>query len=85
MQAMLSRNGQVVLPAVARRRLRVGRDKRLSVELREGGVLLRPMSHARRYETATHPVSGLPMMAALERPARRVSAPEIARLNAELL
>jgi hypothetical protein len=37
------------------------------------------------YRTAKHAVSGLPVMTAPVRPARSVSAPEIARLNAELL
>ena len=85
MQTTLSRKGQVVLPSTARQRLRLGRGERLSVELRDGGVLLRPVVRTRRYQPATHPVSGLPVMAAKERPAHRVTAAEIARLNAELL
>ena len=85
MHATLSPKGQVLLPSAARRRLRGGRDKRLSVELREGGVLLRPVVRLRRYQSVKHPVSGLPVMAALQRPGRKVSAAEIARLHAELL
>ena len=85
MQATLSRKGHVLLPASARRRLRHKPGETLSVELREGGVFLRPQSRSRRYKLVTHPVSGLPMMEARERPARKVSAAEIARLNAELL
>ena len=85
MQATLSRNGHVVLPSSARRRLSHGRSERLSVELRDGGVLLTRRMHSRRYQIKIHPVSGLPMMTALTRPTRKVSAAEIARLNAELL
>jgi AbrB family looped-hinge helix DNA binding protein len=84
MQATLSRQGHVVLPASARRRLARKAGETLSVELREGGVLLRPRPRTRRYALTIHPVSGLPTMAARKRPARRVSAAEIARLNAEL-
>lgn len=85
MQTTLSNKGQVLLPLAARRRLRAVGSERLSVELREGGVLLRPMFRARRYRSTTHPVSGLPVMAARSIPARKVSAAEIARLHAELL
>lgn len=85
MQTTLSSRGHVVLPSAARRRLRHGRGESLSVELREGGVLLSAQVRTRRYKLATHPVSGLPVMAARERPVRKVSAAEIARLNAELL
>ena len=85
MQTTLSDKGQVLLPSAARRRLRGGRNKRLSVELREGGVLLRPAVRLRRYKSVTHPISGLPVMAAQQRSVRKVSAAEIARLHAELL
>jgi AbrB family looped-hinge helix DNA binding protein len=85
MQTTLSSKGQVLLPTAARRRLRQNCGDRLSVEFREGGVLLRPVSRSRRYKPATHPLSGLPMMQAQEQPVRKVSAAEIARLNAELL
>ena len=74
-----------MLPSAARRRLSHGRGERLSVELREGGVLLSPRVRLRRYLPTINPVSGLPTMAAQERPTRKVSAAEIARLNAELL
>lgn len=85
MQTTLSSKGHVVLPSAARRWLSHSRDARLSVELREGGVLLSPRLRSRRYQSAVNPVSGLPMMAAQIRPVRKVSAAEIARLNAELL
>jgi bifunctional DNA-binding transcriptional regulator/antitoxin component of YhaV-PrlF toxin-antitoxin module len=85
MQTMLSSKGHVVLPSAARRRLTHGRGVRVAVELREGGVLLSPRVRPRRYQPTLNPVSGLPTMAAQERPARKVSAAEIARLNAELL
>ncbi|MBI5771563.1 MAG: AbrB/MazE/SpoVT family DNA-binding domain-containing protein [Verrucomicrobia bacterium] len=85
MQATLSAKGQVQLPSAARRRLRANSGARLSVELRDGGVLLRPLVRSRRYKLAAHPVSGLPIMTALERPARKVTAAGIARLHAELL
>jgi bifunctional DNA-binding transcriptional regulator/antitoxin component of YhaV-PrlF toxin-antitoxin module len=85
MQTTLSSRGHVVLPPAARRRLRHGRGESLAVDLREGGVLLSAQVRTRRYQLAIHPVSGLPVMAARERPVRKVSAADIARLNAELL
>jgi len=84
MKATLSSKGQLVLPAEVRRQLRLARGEALTIEVREDGVLLRPMSRSRHYKTTRHPVSGLPVMTAVERPARRVTAAEIARLNAEL-
>ena len=84
MQTTLSSKGHVVLPSAARRRLRHGRGERLSVELREGGVFLSSPVRSRRYKLATHPASGLPTMVAQDQPVRKVSAAEIARLNAEL-
>jgi hypothetical protein len=39
----------------------------------------------RAYKSAKHPVSGLPVMAPVRRGGRKVSAEEIARLNADLL
>jgi AbrB family looped-hinge helix DNA binding protein len=85
MEITLSSKGQLVLPARVRRQLRLARGERLSIEVRGDSVILRPVSQPRRYRTALHPVSGLPVMVALERPARKVSAAEIARLSAELL
>jgi AbrB family looped-hinge helix DNA binding protein len=85
MQTTLSSKGQLVLPSAARRKLHLSRGERLSVELREDGIFLRPMTQQRAYRTAKHAVSGLPVMVATVRPARSVSAAEIARLNAELL
>lgn len=85
MRATLSSKGQLVLPAEIRRQLRLARGEALTIELRDDGVLLRPVSRSRRYTTTRHPVSGLPVMKALERPPKKVTAAEIARLNAELL
>lgn len=85
METTVSSKGQVVLPAAARRRLRLTRGERLAVELREGGVLLRPLNAPRAYKVVPNPTSGLPAMVALGPPGRRVTAAEIARLNAELL
>jgi AbrB family looped-hinge helix DNA binding protein len=84
MEATLSTKGQLVLPALARRKLHLHPGERLGVELREGGVFLRPLKKAVAYELQPHPVSGLPRMVARGRPARKVTAGEIARLNAEL-
>jgi AbrB family looped-hinge helix DNA binding protein len=85
MQTTLSSKGQLVLPAAARRRLRLRQGERLAVELREDGLLLRPVGSGRRYKPARHPVSGLPVMRAEDRPIRKVTAAEIAALHAELL
>jgi hypothetical protein len=46
---------------------------------------MRAVSPSRRYKTARHPTSGLPVMVALRPPKRRVTAAEIARLQADLL
>jgi AbrB family looped-hinge helix DNA binding protein len=80
----LSSKGQIVLPAEVRRRLRLVKGERLSVEVRDGSVVLRPLAEPRRYKSARHPRSGLPVMVALQPPKRKVSAAEIARLLAEL-
>lgn len=85
MQTTLSSKGQLVLPVAARRKLRLARGERLSVELRDDGVFLRPASRNSGYKVSRHPVSGLPVMTAEKRPARKVSAAEIARLHADLL
>ncbi|MBI2814259.1 MAG: AbrB/MazE/SpoVT family DNA-binding domain-containing protein [Opitutae bacterium] len=85
MQTTLSSKGQLVLPSAARRKLHLSQGERLSVEFREGGIFLRPLAQARAYRSARHAVSGLPVMVATARPVRKVSAAEIARLNAELL
>jgi AbrB family looped-hinge helix DNA binding protein len=84
-KATLSSKGQLVLPAALRKQLRLVRGEALSVEVREGGLLLRPAARARRYTTTRHSVSGLPVMRAVDRPARKVGAAEIARLIADLL
>jgi AbrB family looped-hinge helix DNA binding protein len=85
METTISSKGQIVLPAEARKQLRLAQGERLAVELREGGIFLRPVSAERRYRMEVHPVSGLPVMVAVKRGGRKVTAAEIARLNAELL
>jgi hypothetical protein len=65
-----------------RRQLRLALGERLSIELRADSVARRPVSRRRRYKTARHPTSGLPVMVALNPPARKVTAAEIARLHA---
>jgi AbrB family looped-hinge helix DNA binding protein len=85
MKAILSSKGQVVLPADVRRQLRLQQGDRLAVEVREGAIVLRPVSKRRRYRASRHPVSGLPVMIAVEPSERKVTAAEIARLLAELL
>lgn len=84
-ETTLSTKGQLVLPARVRRQLRLAKGERLSVEVRGDSVVLRPVARPRRYKTAQHPRSGLPVMVALKPPKRRVTAEEIARLHAELL
>jgi AbrB family looped-hinge helix DNA binding protein len=85
METTLSSKGQIVLPAAARRRLRLEQGERLAVEFRDGGVLLRPMNAPRAYRLVNHPVSGLPVMVPVGARGRLVTAAEIAKLNAELL
>jgi AbrB family looped-hinge helix DNA binding protein len=85
MTTTLSPKGQFVLPAAARRKLKLAPGERLAVEFREGGVFLRPQRRAARYEIKPHPVSGLPRMVAKVPRPRKVSSAAIARLHAELL
>lgn len=85
METTLSSKGQVVLPAAVRRQLRLTRGERLALEVRDGGVLLRPMNMPRAYKMVNHPVSGLPAMVPVGPRGRLVTAAEIAKLNAELL
>jgi len=85
MKATLSSKGQLVLPAEVRRQLQLAQGERLSVEVRGHTVVLRAVSQSRRYRTARHPTSGLPVMVAVRPPKRRVTAAAIARLQAELL
>ena len=68
-----------------RRHLRLAKGERLSVELLGDSVVLRPLPEPRRYQSARHPKSGLPVMVALTPPRRKVTAAEIARLHAELV
>ena len=84
METTVSSKGQVVLPAAARQRLRLSQGERLAVELRDGGVFLRPIGAARAFRMVVHPGSGLPVMKPVARGGRKVTAAEIARLNAEL-
>lgn len=74
-----------MLPAKLRRQLRLARGERMSIEVRGDSLVLRLVAKPRRYTTARHPTSGLPVMVAVEPPARKVTSAEIARLHAELL
>jgi AbrB family looped-hinge helix DNA binding protein len=85
MRTTLSSKGQLVLPAEVRRKLRLAKGERLSIEVRGDSVVLRPLTRPRLYKTVRHPRSGLPVMVALKPPKRTVTAAEIARLHAELL
>ena len=85
MNATLSSKGQLVLPAAVRRQLRLAKGEQLAIDVRGDSVILRRVVERRRYRTARHATSGLPVMVALRPPKRRVSATEIARLQAELL
>jgi hypothetical protein len=55
------------------------------VEFREDGVLLRPAAQSQSYRMVKHPVSGLSVMVPARRNGHKVTATEIAHLNAELL
>jgi AbrB family looped-hinge helix DNA binding protein len=85
MEATLSSKGQIVLPAAARRSLRLTQGERLSVELHKDGILLRLAHPTRTYHAKRHPVSGMPYMVADQPVTRKVTAAEIARLNADLI
>ena len=85
MKATVSSKGQIVLPAEVRRRLRLMKGERLSVEVKGDSVVLRPLAEPRRYQTSRHPKSGLPVMVASTPPGRKVTAAEIAQLNSELV
>jgi AbrB family looped-hinge helix DNA binding protein len=85
MKVTLSSKGQLVLPAEIRRQLRLVRGAALTIEVRDDALVLRAMARSRRYKTTRHPVSGLPVMTALERPAKKVTAAEIARVAADLV
>ena len=85
METTLSSKGQLVLPAEARRQLRLSKGERLNVEVRDGGIFLRAAREMRRYQMRKHPVSGLSVMVPLRATGRSVSAAEIAQLNADLL
>jgi AbrB family looped-hinge helix DNA binding protein len=85
MEATLSSKGQLVLPAKVRSQLRLVRGERLSIEVHDDSVVLRRVAERRRYRTAPHPVSGLPVMVAARPSRRKATAEEIARVAAELL
>ncbi len=55
------------------------------MEVRDGGVFLRAAREMRRYQLKKHPVSGLSVMVPVKAIGRKVSAAEIAQLNADLL
>jgi len=85
METTLSSKGQLVLPAEARRKLRLSKGERLNVEVRDGGIFLRAAREIRRYQFKKHLVSGLSVMVPVKAMGRKVSAAEIAQLNADLL
>ena len=85
MTTTLSSKGQLVLPPAARRKLKLSPGERLSVELRDDGVFIRPLHQTSEYELKPHPSSRLPRMVPKVRSSRKVTRDEIARLNAELL
>jgi AbrB family looped-hinge helix DNA binding protein len=85
METTLSSKGQLVLPVEARRKLRLSKGERLNVEIRDGGIFLRAAREMRRYQLKKHPVSGLSVMMPIKATGRKVSAAEIAQLNADLL
>ena len=85
METTLSSKGQLVLPAEARRKLRLSKGERLNVEVRDGGIFLRATREIRRYQLKKHPVSGLSVMMPVKAMERKVSAADIAQLNADLL
>ena len=85
METTLSTKGQFVLPVPVRRKLNLQPGERLGVELLGDGIFLRPLKRVGAYELKKHPVSGLPRMVARGGTKHKVTAEEIARLNAELL
>lgn len=56
MQVILSSKGQLVLPAPVRRRLKLKKRARLDLEVRDGGVFLRPVG----VEPPIEPIEYLP-------------------------
>ena len=84
METTLSSKGQLVLPVEVRRQLGLAQGERLTIEVRGDEVVLRPARRARRYRTARHPKSGLPVMVAVKPPRRKATPAEIAALAAEL-
>ncbi|MGD1030470.1 MAG: AbrB/MazE/SpoVT family DNA-binding domain-containing protein [Opitutaceae bacterium] len=85
METTLSSKGQLVLPAEVRRKLRLSKGERMNVEIREGGVFLRANREMRRYRLRKNSVSGLSVMVPIKATGRKVTAAEIAQLNADLL
>jgi AbrB family looped-hinge helix DNA binding protein len=85
METTLSSKGQIVLPAEVRRRLKLTHGSRLSVEIRDGGVLLKSAHRVQGYLRKRNPVSGLTVMVPTRDDVRKVSAREIAQLHADLL
>jgi AbrB family looped-hinge helix DNA binding protein len=85
MESTLSSKGRVALPAEVRRRLNLKPGSRLSIEIRDGGVLIQSKPRARRYLQKKHRFSGLTVMVLARGIGRKVTPREIARLNADLL
>ncbi len=58
MQLTLSSKGQIVLPALMRRRLKLKARSKLEIEEREGGLFLRPVDHIPTFEPIEYPPPG---------------------------
>lgn len=58
MQLTLSSKGQIVLPALMRRRLRLKPRSKLEIEERDGGLFLRPARLSRTFAPIDYPPPG---------------------------
>jgi len=58
MQLTLSSKGQIVLPALMRRRLRLKARAKLEIEERDGGLFLRPVKALPAFEPIAYPAPG---------------------------
>ena len=54
----LSSNGQVILPVSVRRKLRLRAGDKLELEIRDGGVFLRPIGKLPAFEPIDYPPPG---------------------------
>ena len=54
----LSSNGQVILPVSVRRKLRLRAGDKLALEIRGGGVFLRPIAKLPAFEPIDYPPPG---------------------------